>query len=249
MTIVSGNTLAELASLIGDVARANILSALMDGRALTAGELAWHAGVTAQTASGHLAKLSAAGLVVLEKQGRHRYFRLASPDVAHAVETLMALAAAGPKRHRPVGPRDAALRLARSCYDHLAGRVGVALAESLVRQGFVSETLAGVTREGSRFFCEFGLHLTGESGSSRPVCRSCLDWSERRPHIAGRLGSSLFARFLDLGWLERTRDGRVVTIPEVGREGLARTFGIGVDALGLPEREPDQRAAAISVSA
>jgi DNA-binding transcriptional ArsR family regulator len=248
-SIVSGNTLAELASLIGDVARANILSALMDGRALTAGELAWHAGVTAQTASGHLAKLAEAGLVVPEKQGRHRYFRLASADVAHAVETLMALAASGPKRYRPVGPRDAGLRLARSCYDHLAGRLGVALAESLVRRGFVAETLADVSQDGIRFLCDFGLDLTPDRTAARPLCRACLDWSERRPHIAGHLGAELFARLVELGWIERTRDGRVVTITESGREGFADTFRVDPGALSLPDRDPGQRASAIPLPA
>ncbi|MET0527898.1 MAG: helix-turn-helix transcriptional regulator, partial [Microvirga sp.] len=113
--MVSGNTLAEIAALIGDVARANILSALMDGRALTAGELAWHSGVSASTTSGHLAKLSEANLIALERQGRHRYYRLASPEVAHAIEALMAVASFGPRRHRPVGPKDEALRNARTC--------------------------------------------------------------------------------------------------------------------------------------
>jgi DNA-binding transcriptional ArsR family regulator len=248
-SIVSGNTLAELAALIGDVARANILSALIDGRALTAGELAWCAGVTAQTASGHLSKLAEAGLILPEKQGRHRYFRLASPEVAHAVETLMALAASGPKRHRPVGPRDAALRMARSCYDHLAGRLGVALADALVSRGWVSASLADVRPDGSRFFCEFGVDLSPQQTASRPVCRACLDWSERRPHLAGQLGAGLFARLLALGWIERTREGRIVAFTEEGRAGFARTFGIDLDALRSPPVEPAQRASAIAASA
>ncbi len=248
-SFVSGNSLAEIAALIGDVARANILSALMDGRALTAGELAWHAGVTAQTASGHLAKLAEARLVVPEKQGRHRYFRLASADVAHAVETLMALAASGPKRHRPVGPRDAALRMSRSCYDHLAGRLGVALAEALVRRGFVSASLADVSREGQRFFCEFGVDPSKDETSSRPLCRACLDWSERRPHLAGLLGARLFAHLLDLGWIERTRDGRVVTIADSGRDGFVDTFGIDVETLNPPIQGAGDLASARSASA
>lgn len=119
--VASGNTIAEVARLIGDAARANVLSALMGGQALTAGELARHAGVTAQTTSGHLARLAEAQLIAVEKQGRHRYYRLASPDVAHAIHALMTVAASGPRRHRPIGPKDEALRLARTCYDHMAG--------------------------------------------------------------------------------------------------------------------------------
>jgi DNA-binding transcriptional ArsR family regulator len=125
-TMASGNTIAEVAHLVGDAARANMLVALMGGQALTAGELARHAGVSAQTASGHLAKLTNAKVLAVEKQGRHRYFRLASPGVAQVIHALMNVAAGGPKRHRPTGPRDEALRLARTCYDHMARRVAVA---------------------------------------------------------------------------------------------------------------------------
>lgn len=229
--MVSGNTLAQTAALIGDPARANILSALMDGRALTAGELAWHAGVSAQTASGHLAKLAEARLVAVARQGRHRYHRLASLDVAHAVEALMALAAAGPRRHRPTGPRDEALRAARTCYDHLAGRLGAALAASLCERGYVvipdaGEGVAAVTEAGSRFFgAEFGIDL-GATAGRRPLCRTCLDWSERRPHLAGRLGAALCRRSFELGWIAPTRDSRAVAITSAGRLGFAQTFGI-----------------------
>ena len=133
--MISGNALAETGALLGDPARANILLALMDGRALTAGELAWHAGVSPQTTSGHLARLVEARLVAVLRQGRHRYHRLASPEVAGAIEAVAALAAIGPRRHRPSGVRDEALRTARTCYDHLAGRLGVAVADSLARRG------------------------------------------------------------------------------------------------------------------
>jgi DNA-binding transcriptional ArsR family regulator len=144
-SMVSGVTLAEIAALIGDVARANILSALMDGRALTASELAWHSGVSPQTASGHLAKLSGAHLIAMAPQGRHRYYRLASPEVAQAIEALMAVASFAPKRHRPVGPRDEALRKARTCYDHLAGRLGIAIADALTaKQHVILSESAGV---------------------------------------------------------------------------------------------------------
>jgi DNA-binding transcriptional ArsR family regulator len=230
-TIVSANTLAEVAALIGDVARANILSALMGGRALTAGELAYQAGVTPQTASGHLARLVEAGLLAVEKQGRHRYFRLATPEIALALQALMAVAAAGPKRHRPIGPRDEALRLARTCYDHLAGRLALALTDSLSANGHVvlSDGAGLVTEEGGRFLHDFGLDLDDQPRSRRVLCRTCLDWSERRPHLAGRLGAALLTRLLDLGWVARTADSRVLRISRAGEHGLAGTFRLPSD--------------------
>jgi len=227
---VSGNSLAEVAALIGDPARANILQALADGRALTAGELAWHAGVSAQTTSGHLAKLADAQLIALEKQGRHRYFRLASPQVAEAMEALMLVAANGPKRHRPTGPRDEAMRTARTCYDHLAGRLAVALADRLSAREFIilSDGAASITEEGHRFFSDFGLDLGSDDKSRRPLCRTCLDWSERRSHLAGRLGAALCQRSLDLGWIKRGKDSRAVTFTPKGIAGFRDTFGISM---------------------
>ncbi len=228
--MASGNTIAEIAGLIGDVSRANILSALMHGQALTAGELAWHAGVSPQTTSGHLAKLAEARLIALEKQGRHRYYRLASPEVAQVMEALMAVSAVGPPRHRPVGPRDIALATARTCYDHLAGRLGIALADAFVAKGclILSDGVGAVTDEGTRFFGDFGIDLAAGAGSTRPLCRTCLDWSERRPHVAGRLGAALCGRCFDLGWIRRGKDSRAVAITPAGRDGFARTFGISL---------------------
>ncbi|MGE3874783.1 MAG: ArsR/SmtB family transcription factor [Parvibaculaceae bacterium] len=225
---VSGNSLAEVAALIGDPARANMLQALADGRALTAGELAWHAGVSAQTTSGHLAKLTDAQLIALEKQGRHRYFRLASPEVAEAMEALMLVAASGPRRHRPTGPRDEAMRTARTCYDHLAGRLAVALADRLSAREVIvlSEGAAIVTEKGHRFFHDFGLDLDAGGKSTRPLCRTCLDWSERRSHLAGRLGAALCRKCLDLGWIERGKDSRAVTFTAKGIAGFREVFGI-----------------------
>ena len=227
---VSGNSLAEVAALIGDPARANILQALADGRALTAGELTWHAGVSAQTTSGHLAKLTEAHLIALEKQGRHRYFRLASPEIAEAMEALMIVAANGPKRHRPTGPRDEALRTARTCYDHLAGRLAVAMADRLSARNLIvlSDGAAAITEKGDRFFRDFGLDLDKEPRSTRPLCRTCLDWSERRSHLAGRLGAALCQRCLDLGWIKRGKDSRAVVFTQAGIEGFHKTFGISM---------------------
>lgn len=226
--IASGNTIAEVASLIGDAARANILSALMGGQALTAGELARHAGVTAQTTSGHLGKLSEARLIAVEKQGRHRYYRLASPDVAHAIHALMAVAANGPKRHHPIGPKDEALRLARTCYDHMAGRLAIALADTLTVKGYVmlADGAGLITDEGRRFFCDFGIDLDGVPRPKRPLCRTCLDWSERRPHLAGRLGAALLDQTLDLGWISRTPESRALRITRVGEAGFGSSFDL-----------------------
>jgi len=226
--IASGNTIAEVAHLIGDVARANMLAALMGGQALTAGELANIAGVTPQTTSGHLAKMTDARLLAVEKQGRHRYFRIATPEVAHAVHALTAVAASGPKRHRPVGPKDEALRLARTCYDHLAGRLAVALADALVSNGAVvlEDGTGLVTDEGRRLFCDFGLDLKQPAASGRPLCRTCLDWSERRSHLAGRLGAGLLARAFDLGWVKRMPDSRALHLTPEGNAGFIRHFAL-----------------------
>lgn len=230
-TIASANTIAEVASLIGDAARANVLSALMSGRALTAGELAGHAGVTAQTTSGHLAKLADAGLIAVEKQGRHRYYRLASAEVAQALHALMVVAAAKPRRHHPIGPRDEAMRIARTCYDHMAGRLAVAVTDSFRASGRVvtSDGVGLITDEGRRFLCDFGVDLEPVGRSSRPLCRTCLDWSERRPHLAGRLGAALLRRLLDLDWIATVPGGRALRITPIGDAGLTRSLGLSSD--------------------
>lgn len=229
--LVSGITLAEVASVIGDVARANILSALMDGRALTAGELAWHAGVGAPTTSGHLAKLTEANLVSVEKQGRHRYYRLASAQVAEGLEALMNLSLLGPRRHRPTGPKDQAMRTARTCYDHLAGRLGIAVADAMSERGFIilGEGAGTVTEAGRGFLQAFGVD-PGAGPKNRPVCKTCLDWSERRPHLAGKVGVGLCNRAFELGWIERTRDSRALKITAAGQMGFAEAFGFTLDA-------------------
>lgn len=230
-SVVSGNTIAEVAGLIGDAARANMLSALMGGQALTAGELARHAGVTAQTTSGHLGKLTQARLITVEKQGRHRYYRLASPDVAHAIHALMAVAASGPKRYHPIGPKDEALRLARTCYDHMAGRLAIALTDALTGKGYVmlADGAGLVTDEGRHFFGELGIDLDQATRSKRPLCRTCLDWSERRQHLAGRLGAALLDRSLALGWISPNADSRALRITRAGEAGFRGTFDLPSD--------------------
>jgi DNA-binding transcriptional ArsR family regulator len=224
--------MAEIGALIGDPARANILAALTDGRALTATELSYVARVTPQTTSGHLGKLAAANLLVLTRQGRHRYYRLASPLVAQMLESVMAVAALQlPPRRRLPSRIDDEMRNARTCYDHLAGRLAVGLADALDGRGLIVLTEDGgeVTAAGMRFFTDFGADVAPINGSRRPFCRSCLDWSERRWHIAGFVGAALCRRCFELGWVERRRDNRAVTITANGRHGFAETFGLRLD--------------------
>src|SRR5579863_6776531 len=222
--------LAEIAALIGDPARANILAALMDGRALTAGELAYIAGVSPQTTSSHLAKLTDQRLLSLAKQGRHRYYRLATPLVARMIEGIIAVAIEGPPRHRPTGPRDEALRTARSCYDHFAGRLGVGLADALTGAGHIVLTDDGgeVTPSGTGFLTGFGIDLDAMRLTRRIFCRPCLDWSERRPHLAGAAGAALAERCFALDWVARRRDSRALSITQSGRRGFAEVFGLSL---------------------
>ena len=233
--MASNAMFAQVASLAGDPARAGMLHALMDGRALTASELAHVARITPQTASGHLARMAAVGLLSVEKQGRHRYHRLASPAVAQMIESIMQVAS-GLEPARPplsVGPRDAALRAARTCYDHLAGRLGVALADALVAGGYAElATDAGVVTDA-------GLELLGRIGidvdallarrgkhTARVLCRPCLDWSERRPHLAGAVGAALCTHSLGNGWIRRIPGTRAVAITPKGQRMFREAFGV-----------------------
>ena len=224
----TGPHIAEIAALVGDPARANILSALLDGRALTATELAYAAGVTPQTASAHLAKLADMGLLLPEKQGRHRYFRLATPLVARMLESIMAVAEAGPARYRPHWKGGDTLRTPRTCYDHLAGRTAVAITDALVERGHVElgEDGGVVTPSGVAFLTDFGIDLEVARKSRRMFCKPCLDWSERRPHLAGAIGAGLANRAFALGWLERMKDSRAVAVTKAGRQGLLEVFGV-----------------------
>lgn len=225
-SIASPNTIAAIANLMGDTTRANMLCALMGGQALTAGELSRQAGVTPQTGSGHLAKMVDANLLSTVKQGRHRYYRLASAQVANGIDALMTIAADGPKRHHPVGPKEKDMRIARSCYDHIAGRLAVAMADSLSENGHIvlSDEGALLTEKGNAFLREFGIDLDKGTHSKRPLCKTCLDWSERRYHIAGRVGAALLDRTLELGWLARRADSRALRITPAGSKGLREIF-------------------------
>ena len=237
--MVTTAALAETASLVGDPARANMLTALLDGRALTATELARAAGIAPQTASGHLARLTVAGLLAVEKQGRHRYHRLASPEVARMLESIMAVAAgpaARPIRPVVVGPRDAAMRAARTCYDHLAGRLAVAMTDRMVERGQIELSPDGgaVTADGAVFFRTLGLDLDAAGrcaetrGGGRVFCRPCLDWSERRPHLAGAIGAALCERCFTLGWVRRIAGSRAITVTPEGRRGISQSFGLSL---------------------
>jgi DNA-binding transcriptional ArsR family regulator len=226
---------ASVAALAGDPARAGMLHALMDGRALTASELASVAGITPQTASSHLARMAEIGLLSVAKQGRHRYHRLSSPAVAQMMESIMQVASGLEATRRPVvvGPRDEALRAARTCYDHLAGELGVALADALVAGGFLQLAAdAGVVTEaGVDLFAKLGVAIDGASTGAgkhrkRVFCRPCLDWSERKPHIAGAVGAALCAHSFAKGWIRRINGTRAVAITQEGRRTLRESFGL-----------------------
>jgi DNA-binding transcriptional ArsR family regulator len=223
-----GPVIAAVAALLGDPARANMLTALMDGRALTVSELAEAAGVSLPTASGHLSKLDAAGLLFAEKQGRHRYYRLSGHDVAQVIEGLMGLAQrTGAVRVR-TGPKEAALRKARVCYDHLAGERGVELLGGLVRQGWIEEaTGLRVTVAGRARFAGLGIDVPALERGRRPICRPCLDWSERRSHLGGSLGAALLEHVVERHWARR-EVGRVVAFTPAGSEAFGAAFGLAV---------------------
>lgn len=231
--MVSTADFAEIAALAGDPARACMLQALMDGRALTAAELAHAAGITAQTASGHLSRMVAAGLLRVEPQGRHRYHRLASPSVARMMESIMQVASDRAPTPRAIrtGPRDRALAQARTCYDHLAGRLGVALADAMVAGGHVelADDAGLITAQGREFLSGLGIHLPA-IGTTRTFCRPCLDWSERRPHLAGTLGRALCGHAFDQGWVRRNDGTRAVSITPKGTMELKQQFGVDLAA-------------------
>jgi DNA-binding transcriptional ArsR family regulator len=222
-----GPSIADIAALIGDPARANMLAALMSGRALTAGELAREAGVTAQTASGHLARLREAGLLIGEAQGRHRYFRLSGADVAQVLEGLMGLAARTGRLRTRTGPRDPAMRLSRVCYDHMAGEWAVRLFDACLADGrlAVEGDAVALTDRGRAFFVAEGIDVTALATSRRPLCRRCLDWSERRAHLGGALGKAVLDLAIARGWVRRATAGRVLAITPPGQQAFRGWLG------------------------
>ncbi len=223
-----GPDIARIGALIGDPARANMLTALMSGKALTATELAAEAGVTAQTASAHLAKLAEAGLTEGRKQGRHRYFTLADDEVGAVLEAVMGLAAKRGHLRTRTGPKDPALREARVCYNHLAGEMGVRMYDSMLASGGLKTAGEDVllTDKGDAFAREFGIDLDNLNTARRPMCRACLDWSARRTHLAGALGQALLTRVIDLGWAKRLPDSRVITFSTSGRDAFIDLFPV-----------------------
>ena len=220
-----GPDIARLAALIGDPARANMLTALMTGRALTVSELATEAGIGLPTASAHLGKLSDGGLVAQTRQGRHRYFRLSDPEVAAVLEALMGLSAHTGHMRVRTGPKDPELRHARICYDHRAGELGVSMLDALRRRNFVTgaEEMAP-SAAGVVFFRDFGIDIGGLSRRRRALCRPCLDWSARRDHLGGALGAALLQRMIGLGWAVRASDSRAIRFSRRGDAEFARQF-------------------------
>lgn len=225
-----GPDIAALAALIGDPGRANMMTALMDGRALSAGELAQEGGVSLPTASGHLSRLVEAGLLQVERQGRHRYFRLSGSDVAEALEALMVLAEGRGRKRVRTGPRDAEMRLARSCYKHLAGELGVRMYDSLRAARAIEMGPEGLRLgDGGRAQLT-ALGLPDAVLRARaPVCRECLDWSERRMHLSGPLGTGLLSLILDKGWARRVPDSRVIRFSQAGRTAFDAAFPLRED--------------------
>ena len=224
----AGPDIALIASLVGDPARSNMLTALMSGKALTASELAQEAGVTPQTASSHLAKLEAGGLVEPEKQGRHRYYRLTGPDVAAVLEGLMGLAARVGHLRVRTGPKDPALRRARVCYDHLAGDLGVQMLDAMTKRQFVRRTRdeIALTAEGEKFVArKLQIDVADIEHARRPLCKSCLDWSARRSHLAGTLGAAILNRLYELKWASRAPGNRIVSFTRNGEKQFSALFG------------------------
>jgi len=224
--------IATPAALIGDPVRAAMLQALLDGRALPATQLAWIAGVSPQSASNHLSKLTEGGLLSATRQGRHRYYRLAAPEVAQALEALARVLPPPRPLDPPLSPKARRLREARTCYDHLAGRLGVALADAFEREGLVEAdgperyrlTEAGRTR-----LAGIGVDLSGVKPSPRGMLRPCIDWTERRRHLAGPFAARLLARLFELGWIEHGGEGRAAVLTAAGRKGLRDAFGLELE--------------------
>ena len=217
-----GPDLSLPAAMMGDPARANMLMALMSGMHLTATELANEAGVTPATASVHLAKLSASGLITATKQGRHKYFCIADADVAHAIEALVIVASrAGHMRTKP-GPKNEAMRTARSCYDHLAGKSAVTLFETWLKSGVLAweHDVITLSGRGRVFLKARGIDLDILEKNKRPLCRSCIDWSERRHHLGGAVGAAVLSHALNSGWVSRDGTSRTLSFEADGERAL-----------------------------
>lgn len=223
--------IAPVASLLADPVRVAILLALSDGREMSAGELALVAGVTAPTASAHLSKLRGSGFLGVRQQSRHRFYTLVRPEVTRAMEALAVLAPASTPRTHRQARIGRTVRAARTCYDHLAGRLGVRLTRALIEGGVLHPDgdQFRLTPTGETFLCGMGLDLAAARASRRVFAPACLDWSERVPHVAGALGAALLGVIFDRGWLVRMPDSRAVQITAAGRRGLEQKFGIDAE--------------------
>jgi DNA-binding transcriptional ArsR family regulator len=231
-------TIASAAFLIADPARAAMLTSLLDGRARPAGDLAYAAGVTAQTASSHLGKLLAGGLLMVETEGRHRYYRLAGSHVALALENLASIGPAEVGRRKPLSRDARKLRFARCCYDHLAGRLGVAVTHGLQARGFLAaaaDKQFDVTPAGIDWFGRMGLDVAKLKPSRRGLARQCLDWTEREHHLAGPLGVQLMSLLCSTGWLQRAKSSRAVEITPKGWAGLKKELGVDQHSADLSQ--------------
>ncbi|HTK12309.1 MAG TPA: helix-turn-helix transcriptional regulator [Xanthobacteraceae bacterium] len=227
--------IAAVAALMADPARACMLAAVLDGRALPAGELAYAAGITAQTASSHLAKLLAGGLFAVETEGRHRYYRLAGPHVADVIERLATIQPAGPVRRKALSPQARELRFARRCYDHLAGEMGVALTRALLQRGYLvaaNDKQFTVTLAGADWFAGLGLDIAALKPSRRGFARQCLDWTEREHHLAGPLGVALMQTLCTASWLRRAKQSRAMQVTPKGRFEFKQQLGLELPATG-----------------
>ena len=233
MVAAENLNLVEVAALVGDTARATMLGALMGGRSLTAKELAYYANISRSTASGHLSKLVAARLLTVVRERRFSYYRIASPLVASMLESIKVVAAIEVPPGRQPAANDDALRFARSCYDHLAGQVGVAVADALVAMGHIVLTDEGgeVTFSGGRFLSAFGVDLRPRT--RRIFCQPCLDWSERRYHLKGLVGARILDRLLELGWFKCVSGSRALQLTSSGRAGLSEIFQIEINKDGV----------------
>lgn len=227
-TATASSDLVRVARTIGEPSRVRMLALLMGGRALTAKELAHGASIDPATATAHLRRLLDDGLVDVAAQGRHKYFRLRGPDVAALVEQLMVVSGSD---GGPPAPPSQPIRVARFCYDHLAGRLGTAITGALVSRGVIAHHDGGfaVTEEGDAWFRGLGVEVEPLRHARRAFARACLDWSERTDHLAGALGAALAERMVELGWIERVRRSRVVTITATGRRELREKLGVAVD--------------------
>ncbi|MBS4190391.1 helix-turn-helix transcriptional regulator [Bacillus sp. FJAT-49705] len=221
---------AEIAFLLGEKSRATILISLMDGRFHTASELAYMAAITPQTASFHLSKLIEASLVNVDKQGRHRYYQLANEEVARILESFLAISPPPEVRSLKQSSQVKLLREARTCYDHLAGKLGVGLTESMLNTGYLEKEERNfvVTPKGEQFFTDFGIDLGQLKRKRRSFSHACLDWSERHHHLAGALGNELMKHFLDLSWIVQVPSIRAVKVTDKGKVGFKQHFNMNI---------------------